>query len=97
MTATLRFQATKASADGRKAEIMDTLRICKQCRQPLPDNAPEGLCPQCLAQNAPGSEPSAPDATININPLTEAVVGNCWPPRPGDFHGYIESSSKVQA
>src|SRR5580700_4753108 len=38
---------------------MDTMRICKECRQPLPENAPEGLCPQCLAKVALGSEPAA--------------------------------------
>jgi hypothetical protein len=48
---------------------MDTMRICKQCRQPLPENAPEGLCPSCLAKVALGSEPAGPGATITINPL----------------------------
>jgi len=48
---------------------MDTIRICQQCRHPLPENAPEGLCPSCLAKVALGSEPAAPSATININPL----------------------------
>jgi serine/threonine protein kinase len=38
---------------------MDTIRICKQCLQPLPANAPEGLCPQCLAEVALGSESAA--------------------------------------
>jgi predicted Ser/Thr protein kinase len=31
---------------------MDTLRFCPQCQQPLPANAPEGLCPQCLLRAA---------------------------------------------
>ena len=48
---------------------MDTPRICKECRQPLPENAPEGLCPACLAKIALGTEPAAPGATVNINPL----------------------------
>jgi tetratricopeptide (TPR) repeat protein len=39
---------------------MDTMKICQQCRQPLPENSPEGLCPACLAKVALGSEPSAP-------------------------------------
>jgi predicted Ser/Thr protein kinase len=47
---------------------MDTMRICQQCRQPLPENAPEGLCPPCLAKVAQGSEPAAPGGTINVNP-----------------------------
>ncbi|HUC86005.1 MAG TPA: protein kinase, partial [Candidatus Acidoferrales bacterium] len=37
---------------------MDTIRICKQCQQPLPPDAPEGLCPQCLAKVALGTEPA---------------------------------------
>jgi serine/threonine protein kinase len=39
---------------------MDTMRICKQCQQPLSENAAEGLCPQCLAKVALGSESTAP-------------------------------------
>ena len=47
---------------------MDTLRICKQCRQPLPQDAPEGLCPQCLAKIALGSEPAAAGTRIAPEP-----------------------------
>ena len=47
---------------------MDTKRLCQQCRQPLPENAPEGLCPACLTKAALGSEPVAPGRTIHINP-----------------------------
>jgi serine/threonine protein kinase len=39
------------------------MRICKECGQPLPENAPEGLCPACLAKVALGSEPAAKPAT----------------------------------
>jgi tRNA A-37 threonylcarbamoyl transferase component Bud32 len=46
---------------------MDTLRICKQCRQPLPENAPEGLCPACLAKVALGSEPTLPGTRVPPN------------------------------
>jgi serine/threonine protein kinase len=53
---------------------MDTLRICKQCRQPLPENAPEGLCPICLAKAALASEPTTPGATININELANQAA-----------------------
>jgi serine/threonine protein kinase len=38
---------------------MDTIRICQQCAQSLPENAPEGLCPACLAKVALGTEPAA--------------------------------------
>jgi len=61
---------------------MDTMRICKQCQNPLPENAPEGLCPVCLARIALGSEPAAnpaakgptgePASTLTIGP--EAFV-----------------------
>jgi len=61
---------------------MDTIRICQQCRQPLPENAPEGLCPACLAKVALGSEPATPAATININPLAEAAPGTRVAPDP---------------
>jgi predicted Ser/Thr protein kinase/ribosomal protein L7/L12 len=46
----------------------------------LPEDAPEGLCPQCLARVALGTEPAAPGATININPLAEAAPGTRVPP-----------------
>jgi hypothetical protein len=39
---------------------MKTPRICKQCRQPLPENGPEGVCPACLAQVALGAKPDPP-------------------------------------
>jgi len=65
---------------------MDTTRICKACRQPLPENAPEGLCPACLAKVALGTEPAAPDATINIDPLAaQAAPGTRVPPAPADL------------
>ena len=60
---------------------MDTMRICQQCRQPLPENAPEGLCPACLAKVALGSEPAAPGGTIHINLLAgQAPPGTRVPP-----------------
>jgi len=57
------------------------MRICQQCRQPLPENAPEGLCPACLAKVALGSEPAAPGGTIHINLLADqAPPGTRVPP-----------------
>ena len=50
---------------------METTRICKECRKPLPTDAPEGLCPACLAKVALGTE-SAAGATIKLN-LTDAA------------------------
>jgi tRNA A-37 threonylcarbamoyl transferase component Bud32 len=54
---------------------MDTTRICQQCQQPMPADAPEGLCPACLAKVALGTEQAAARPTININPLAEAAPG----------------------
>ena len=51
---------------------METTRICKECRQPLPADAPEGLCPACLAKVALGTEPAAAGATLKLD-LSEAA------------------------
>ena len=63
---------------------MDTLRFCPQCQQPLPNNAPEGLCPQCLlrAAAAPPSEPqvvttSGGGGVVDIG--DPVAVGKCLP------------------
>jgi tRNA A-37 threonylcarbamoyl transferase component Bud32 len=60
---------------------MEGLRICEECRQPLPQDAPEGLCPTCLAKVALGTEPAGkptaktksaePASTITVWPLTQ--------------------------
>jgi predicted Ser/Thr protein kinase len=63
---------------------MDTLRFCPQCQQPLPANAPEGLCPQCLlaAAVAPPSEPQ-PVTTSGRGDIVDigdpVAVGKCLP------------------
>jgi predicted Ser/Thr protein kinase len=44
----------------RKKTSMKTIRLCTQCLQPLPENAPEGLCPRCLAKVALETEPGRP-------------------------------------
>ena len=64
---------------------MDTHRICNQCRQPLPENAAEELCPACLAKVALASEPTVPGATINVNPLAEAAPTTRVPPDPAQL------------
>ncbi len=38
---------------------MNTTRQCPQCQQPLPADAPDGLCPQCLLHAAAGPPPAA--------------------------------------
>jgi tRNA A-37 threonylcarbamoyl transferase component Bud32 len=51
---------------------MDTIQICKQCQKPLPQNAPEGLCPECLARVALGSEPAVPGPRVPPAPAALA-------------------------
>src|SRR5208283_2133944 len=55
---------------------------CPQCQLPLAANAPEGLCPECLAKVALGTEPAAPGATVNVNPLAEAAPRTRVAPAP---------------
>ncbi len=42
--------------------------FCKQCHKPVPGDAPEGLCPECLAKVALGSEPNAGGGRTPPNP-----------------------------
>jgi len=62
---------------------METIRCCPQCQQPLPINAPEGLCPQCLlkAAAAPPSEPlmvtESGGGVVDIG--DPVAVGKCLP------------------
>jgi len=64
---------------------MPTVRICKRCQQPLPENAPEGLCPACLAKVALETEPAPPGGTLNINPMDETAPGARVPPDPAQL------------
>ena len=51
---------------------MKTERICPSCQKPLPADAPQGLCPECLARVALGSgvppAPLAADAPTTPSP-----------------------------
>ena len=47
---------------------MDTIRICRKCRKALPLDAPEGLCPSCLAGAAFETEPKAKPERIPPEP-----------------------------
>ncbi len=44
---------------------METKRICPGCRRPLADDAPQGLCPQCLVKAGLGSG-------VSIDPETKS-------------------------
>jgi len=43
---------------------MESPRVCPQCHQPLPPDAPDGLCPACLLAAAAGPPPSASGAGL---------------------------------
>src|SRR5437764_1973607 len=47
---------------------METMRICPECREPMPPGAPEGLCPKCLMKVGAGSEPGNPQPNPGPNP-----------------------------
>ncbi len=49
------------------------MRICRRCQKPLPPDAPEGLCPECLARVALGSEPSVPGKRVPPSPAELAA------------------------
>src|SRR5258707_13267008 len=63
---------------------MPTRRACGECGAELPANAPEGLCPRCLAAMGLNLAPAEPKQTIALVgtellvPLTE---------KPGDRIG----------
>src|SRR5512139_394062 len=47
---------------------MNTTRICPGCNKPLPANAPEGLCPECLLKAGLGTG-------VDIGPDTQSASG----------------------
>src|SRR5579872_4858603 len=64
---------------------MESIRRCNGCQEPLPKHAPEGLCPTCLAKAALDTDPPTAGATINVNPVAEAVPSGCVPPNPAQL------------
>ena len=47
---------------------MNAIPICSECKKPLPPNAPQGLCPECLLKAGLGSG-------IDIGPETQTASG----------------------
>ena len=47
---------------------MNTSPLCQQCQQPVPQGAPAGLCPECLAKVGLGSEPSVSSRRLPPEP-----------------------------
>src|SRR5580765_4222965 len=65
------------SEDHQFAMTQPTLRTCPRCSQPMPADAPEGLCPECLLRAAAAPESLPSDDFIDIaNP---AEVGKRLP------------------
>ena len=56
---------------GEEKEMrMETMKICPHCRQPLPKDAPDGLCPACLVKAGLGSQPEPGAAPAGNTPVT---------------------------
>lgn len=58
---------------------MNTKKICSGCGQPLPPDAPAGLCPHCLLKSdAPtvGSDPSQPHSGLRQVPIPGETFGD---------------------
>lgn len=53
-----------------------TIRSCPQCEQPLPADAPEGLCPECLMLGG-----------LETMPMPEGYTPSGALPEPGDTFG----------
>ncbi|HTA30263.1 MAG TPA: discoidin domain-containing protein [Candidatus Cybelea sp.] len=60
-------------------------KFCKQCHKPVPENAPKGLCPECLARAAVVSEPAAGGHEREIEPEEEAPAAAATPPTSKRF------------
>src|ERR1041384_1409769 len=59
---------------------MDTIRLCKSCAAPLPNDAPQGLCPKCLVQAALGSQSDAtPDQGPSTGPPLPSEISKFFP------------------
>jgi hypothetical protein len=59
---------------------MNTIRICPICGNPLPPDAPDGLCPVCLLKTDPSAKSAAkarsggPASTITVHPVTQSAT-----------------------
>ena len=61
---------------------MNPQRSCPDCGSPLPPDAPEGICPECLMK---GGLEFSRDTTPSIEPIGTADERNL--PNPGDQFG----------
>jgi serine/threonine protein kinase len=61
---------------------MMTERSCPDCGSPLPPDAPEGICPECLMKGGLGF---SHDTTLSVEPIDAG--GERDLPHPGDQFG----------
>jgi hypothetical protein len=66
-------------------ELIDMTKFCKQCHKPVSEDAPEGLCPECLAKGAVCSEPAAGGHACEIEPEEEAPPAAATPATSNRF------------
>jgi hypothetical protein len=68
---------------------MHMTKFCKQCHKPVSEDAPAGLCPECLARVAVGSEPAADGHECEIEPEKEAPPPPPPTPRTSKRFGVV--------
>ena len=54
---------------------MKTIRLCPTCASVLPEDAPEGLCPQCLLQTDAATEAGGPGFKPILGPKPGGLFG----------------------
>ena len=54
---------------------MDTQPVCPDCQQPLPEQAPHGICPECLLRRGLGSEVEIGTSTESPDRKSLAATG----------------------
>lgn len=64
---------------------MSAIRSCPGCGNPLPPDAPAGLCPVCLLKTEPATETARPGDTFSVKPGTEAGPGTRVAPDPSQL------------
>ena len=60
---------------------METTPLCPRCGQPLPSNAPKGLCPECLMKGAfpTGAGAAAPEKPPRFIPPQPSELARQFP------------------
>ena len=54
----------------------ETIKSCPRCNAPIPAEAPQGLCPQCLlAAASTGTEPGQPPEAAGLPSLETIAAG----------------------